>query len=114
MTTYLCPVQSPEGYRFYIYDATPGLMSEPTVSEPLDLDQLRRVCVLLEEGRFGFELMQQRWSSHLLPGHDLLELHHIAPSWDMRNEAKVLKAAPRALWESEWLDASHFIESSAG
>lgn len=113
MTIYLCPVKAESGYHFYTYDGAPGLVSEPVISEALDLDQLRRVCVLLEEGRPGFELMQQRWSSHLQPGHDLLELHHIDPPWDMRNEAKVLKAGPRSMWAPEWLDAAHFIECSA-
>lgn len=110
MTHYFCPAKASNGHHFYVYDAIPGLTSEFTVSKRLSLVAFERVALLLLEGRTGYELAHHKWSSHLQPGHDAIELHHIRPAADLKDEVRLLKVTPRGQWKPEWLDAEEFIE----
>lgn len=111
MTLYFCPVKADDGYHYYIYDESPALFSEPQVSKRLSLAAFDRVTALLKVGAEGCELVQQQWSTHLLPGHELIQLHHLQTPKALVEEAAVLRIAPRDLWKQEWLEAKDFIFS---
>lgn len=109
MTYYFCPAKASNGHFFYVYDEMPGLVSDCTVSKRLSCATFERVALLLEEGRTGYELAHHKWSSHLKPGHDAIELHRIQPSRAVRDELKLLRVMPRSQWPAGWLEAEHFI-----
>lgn len=112
-TTYFAPVRASNGHFFYLYDEVPGLVSVPRLSKRLSLAAFERVALLLNDNRPGYELIPQKWNSHLRDGHEPIELHTIRPSQEVKTQHHMLKVMKKDTWSQEWLDALQFIEEGA-
>lgn len=109
---FFCPVKAGDAFVFYVYDGLPYLDSEPSITAPLGIEELRRVCALLQIKVVpGVELLDQRFSTHLEEGHDLLALHTIqVPPQDFE-EARVLKVLPPDRWPEHWKQTAKLLTS---
>lgn len=96
MKLFASPIATPEGVVFYCTKGEPKLFKEPHQSKRVSEEEARRIIALMDAGTCGFAVVTQRFSDHLLEGHEIILLNDIRPAYEDEKDAK-LKLLPERL-----------------